>query len=216
MAEVNMGRSSLDINNLPSNSNTSKVKTERPKPKPVLSKPAAVKKQTLGHKFINMFLGDEIEDVKSYILKDVVIPTIKNTILDVVCGGAEMLLLGRTSSRRHSGRGQTYTPYASYGTYYTNQQNYRQPQNASPQPNRYGVDDIIFNTYQEASDVLAAMFDYMHDYDGMISVADYYEMVRHPSVYTDNSWGWTDLGGASIRRVRDGYLLVLPRAIGLN
>lgn len=215
MAEVKE-RSSLNIADLPSNSNSKP--TSRPKPSKIVTSKVTARKPGIGRKFADVFLGEEVKDVKSYILQDVIIPTIKNTILDVVCGGAEMLLLGRTSGRRSN----NYRPngsYTSYGNYYYGgNPTQKQPQTNYQQQsaNRYGVDDIIFPTHGDASNLLAAMFDYMKDYDGMISVADYYQMVGHPSVFTDNSWGWTDLGNATIRRVRDGYLIVLPRPVTLN
>lgn len=220
MAEVKMNKSSLSMSDFPSNSLTSPTaptqKTERPKPTKVISGNVTSKKPGIGRKFADIFLGEEVGDVKSYILQDVVVPTIKNTIIDVVCGGVEMLLLGRTSGRRYSGNNNQNRPRTAYGSYYNSgnqQRNTAQPQQPA---SRYGIDDIIFTTHGEASDVLAAMFDYMKDYDGMISVADFYEMVGHPSAYTDNYWGWTDLGGASVRHVRDGYLLVLPRVVNLK
>lgn len=214
MAEIKMAKSTLDMGALPSNSNTVKETVQRPKPQKVVAA-ATAKKPGVGRKLADAFLGEEIKDVKSYILQDVVVPTIKNTIIDVVCGGVEMLLLGRTSGRRPGTRGysQPSGSYVSYSGYYNNS---NQASQAQKTMNRYGVDELIFRTHQEASDVLAAMFDYMKDYDGMISVADLYEMVGRPSAFTDNSWGWTDLGGASVRRVRDGYLLVLPRVVSLR
>jgi hypothetical protein len=42
------------------------------------------------------------------------------------------------------------------------------------------------------------------------SVADLYELVGLSSVHTDNRWGWTDLTGAGVSRIRGGYLLDLP------
>lgn len=209
-------RSSLNMADLPSNSKTTPPNETRPKPK-TIAKPVTTKKPGLGRKFADVFLGEEVKDVKSYILQDVIIPTLKNTIIDVVSGGIEMLLLGKTSNRRSSGNRSNngHTPYSSY--YYGGQPQKQQPNNYHQQPvSRYGVDDLIFQTHSEASDLLAAMFDYMKDYDGMISVADLYEMVGHPSVYTDNAWGWTDLGSANIRRVRDGFLLVLPKPVALK
>lgn len=220
MAEVKIERSSLDISDLPGNSIKAKAMEDKPKPKHVANT-AMAKKPGLGRKFADVFLGEEIGDVKSYILQDVVVPTIKNTIIDVVCGGIEMLLLGKVSGRRNSySSNRSSGGYVPYNSYYSGVGNGR-PQDSHTQPrqpvgNRYGIDDLIFRTHGEASDVLAAMFDYMKDYDGMISVADLYEMVGHPSEFTDHAWGWTDLGGASVRRVRDGYLLVLPRAVSLK
>ena len=34
--------------------------------------------------------------------------------------------------------------------------------------------------------------------------------------YTDNKYGWTDIRNASVIRVRDGYMIKLPKALPLN
>jgi hypothetical protein len=46
---------------------------------------------------------------------------------------------------------------------------------------------------------------------GEVSVADLYELLGVAADHTDQKWGWRTLGGASVRRVRDGYLLDLPQ-----
>ena len=43
------------------------------------------------------------------------------------------------------------------------------------------------------------------------TVADLYELVGVQGSYTDDKWGWVDIRGAGITRVRNGYLLDLPR-----
>jgi hypothetical protein len=49
-----------------------------------------------------------------------------------------------------------------------------------------------------------------------VSVADLYELLGVTSSYTDEKWGWVDLREATIRRVRDGYLLDLPKPESLR
>lgn len=48
---------------------------------------------------------------------------------------------------------------------------------------------------------------------GMVSVADLYDLVGINGSYTDNKYGWTHLRSADVQRVRDGYLLKLPKAL---
>ncbi len=49
-----------------------------------------------------------------------------------------------------------------------------------------------------------------------VSVADLYELLGVEASYTDEKWGWVDLRDAGIRRVRDGYLLDLPKPESLR
>ena len=51
---------------------------------------------------------------------------------------------------------------------------------------------------------------------GTVSVADLYDLVGITGAYTDNKYGWTDIRSASVVRVRDGYMIKLPRALPLN
>lgn len=208
MAEV-MEKTSLDPKNLPGNSFSEK---EKKGPGKVIQGQAITRKKSFGRRMADLFIGENVGDVKTYILEDVLVPTIKATISDIIGGGVDMLLFpGQSRGRRSVSRSNiNYTPY--------NSLNNRGAQPTSYQDRvapRYGVDEIILGTRGEADDVLAAMSDYMHDY-GMVAVADLYEMVGHPIVFTDNNWGWSDLRSASVRKIPEGYLLVLPRPMSLK
>ena len=50
----------------------------------------------------------------------------------------------------------------------------------------------------------------------VVSVADFYDLVGVSGNYTDNKYGWTDIRNASVIRVRDGYMIKLPKALPLN
>jgi len=67
----------------------------------------------------------------------------------------------------------------------------------------------------EAEEVIDRMFDLVSRYE-VVTVADLYELVGVSGEYTDAKWGWTDLRGAAAMRIRDGYLLDLPRPIYLD
>ena len=76
----------------------------------------------------------------------------------------------------------------------------------------YNYDDIILDTRREAEEVLDRMQDLIDSY-GMVSVADLYDLVGINGSYTDNKYGWTHLRSTDVQRVRDGYLLKLPKAL---
>ena len=71
-------------------------------------------------------------------------------------------------------------------------------------------DDIILATRHEAEEVVDRLFDLMSRYD-QVTVSDLYDLVGISRPFTDEQFGWTDLRGAGVTRVRDGYLLDLPR-----
>lgn len=207
MAEV-MEKTSLDPKNLPGNSFSEK---EKKGPGKVIQGQVITRKKSFGRRMADLFIGENVGDVKTYILEDVLVPTIKATISDIIGGGVDMLLFpGQSRGRRSTRSNSSYIPYNSLNN--RNAQTTSYQNRAAP---RYGVDEIILGTRVEADDVLAAMSDYMHDY-GMVAVADLYEMVGHPIVFTDNNWGWSDLRSASVRKIPEGYLLVLPRPMSLK
>lgn len=47
---------------------------------------------------------------------------------------------------------------------------------------------------------------------GVVSVADMYDLCGMTCNYTDNKYGWKSLARADISRVRDGYMIKLPKA----
>jgi hypothetical protein len=67
----------------------------------------------------------------------------------------------------------------------------------------------VLTSRAEAEDVIDRLFDLVGKYD-TASVADLYELVGFDSAHTDYKWGWTDLRGAGVAKVREGYLLDLP------
>lgn len=167
------------------------------------------KKASLGRRFLNAFFGEEVEDVRGYILQDILIPTIKETINEIICGGTGIILFGNAKGNRGNKKPGTYF---SYNSIYDNK---KQRPNDRRDSNRYSIDDIILESRGEAEEVLSNLLDLIQDY-GAARVADLNDMVGVTGQFTDNYWGWTDLSGASVKRVREGYLLVLPKAVNLK
>jgi hypothetical protein len=64
-------------------------------------------------------------------------------------------------------------------------------------------------TRTEAEEVIDRLFDMVSRYDSA-SVADLYALVGLASTHTDYKWGWTDVRGAGVSKIRGGYLLDLP------
>ena len=74
----------------------------------------------------------------------------------------------------------------------------------------HDFDEIVLATRAEAEEVIDNLFALVDSYD-TATVADLYGMVGQTGSYTDEKWGWSDLRGTSISRVKGGYLLDLPR-----
>ena len=72
-------------------------------------------------------------------------------------------------------------------------------------------DDIILESRAEAEDVISSMEKIIETY-GFVRVADLYDLVGITCNYTDNNYGWTNIRSAESVKVRDGYMLKLPKA----
>ena len=165
------------------------------------------KKKSEVKKLADVFVAEDVTSVKDYIIMDVLIPAAKKAISDIITNGIDMLLYGETKSK-NKGRDSR----VSYTKYYSDRdRDYERPGRAR---GRYGYDydDIILDTRREAEEVLDRMDDLIDSY-GMVSVADLYDLVGIQGKYTDNKYGWTNLRSADVQRVRDGYLLKLPKAL---
>lgn len=175
--------------------------------KVVVTRQAKVKKKGLMEKIIGTFVGDDIEDVSSYVVHDVVIPSVKNMFFD----GLETLFFGRPRAGRRTGsapkRPGVGGGYVSYNN--ISNRDIEPPRSVQPRA-AHLFNDIVIETRPDAEAVIMLLADMVDEY-GEASVADLYTAVAITPQYTDHNYGWTNLSTASVRRVRHGYLLNLPK-----
>lgn len=160
-------------------------------------------------KFADVFISEDAQNVKSYILMEVLVPAIKKAISDIVTNGIDMVLYGETG--RSGKRGASSK--VSYRSYYEN--NNRREANPNRVRNSYDYDDIIFDNRGEAERVLSSMDDVISTY-GVVSVNDYYDLCGLDGNYTGQKYGWTDIRNAQVMHIRDGYVIKLPKALPIN
>lgn len=199
-----------------SNSHKSKAEAKAQVPEKKVEKvvngPVKVKKKNEVNKLKDVFISEDAANVKSYVIMDVVVPTIQKAIVDIVSDGIRMIFgQGRDSSRSRSSDGPV-----SYRSYYDKRDDDRRyGRSSSRTRGSYSYDDIIFDSRGEAERVLERMEDLIDQYK-LVTVADLYEMVDVPGEWTDNKYGWTSLRTAEAVRVRDGYMLKLPKAFPID
>lgn len=176
----------------------------------VVSGQTKTRKKSEVRKFANIFIPDDTEDVKSYIVTDVIIPGIKNAIADVV----SIVLFGEAGRLGRGGRDRKSK--VSYQKYYRDDRDDRREYGHPRSATNFEYDDILFETRGDADLVLDELESAIANY-GIASVADYYDvagMTCHS--YMANKYGWTDIRNAKVIRVRDGYILQLPRAMQIG
>lgn len=171
----------------------------------VVSGEVKTKKKNSVSKLADVFMPDDVSDVKSYIFTDIIVPGIKKAISAAV----NAFLYGRNGAK--DDRSSTTNAYrASYRSYYDT------PRESKPVQRRsYTPDDIVIPDRGEAEAVLRSMHDLIGRYR-IVTVADMCELCGVPSNYTDNNYGWTDLGRAEVVGTRDGYMIRLPRPMPLD
>ena len=162
-----------------------------------------------GRKLANMFISEDAANVKSYVILDVLIPAIKKAILDIVTNGTDMILYGgKGGDRKKSGN------KISYRSYYDDKKDDNKV-SLYRSGSRFDYDDLVFDSRDECESVREQMIDLIEAY-GFVTVADMYDMADLQAPYTSNKYGWTNIRTAETIRVRDGYILKLPKAIPIE
>ena len=175
------------------------------------------KKKPLGTKFAETFLAVDLKSVAKHIIFEVLIPTTKETLEDIIRGSTSMILWGgETRSRSSRGRGDGRV-YRSYDKYYGEGGRSRSGDDKPvirPQP-RNQIEDLIFDTKRDAEEVLDSLVDRIAEYN-VVSVKDLYMFAGMPSNYAQDTYGWFSVEEAEILHVREGWLLKLPRPVKID
>lgn len=193
-----------------SNSHKSKIEntTEQKVVTKVVNGKVRTKKKSGISKLADTFISEDAQNVKSYVVLDVLIPALKKAISDIVVNGIDMILYGEA--------GHTKKRYTSSYISYNKYSDRRDEHEYSRARVGYSYDDIILDSRGEAEEVLDKMFELLDTYQ-FVSVADLYDLVGVTGNYTDNKYGWTNLRGAEPVRMRDGgYALKLPKAYPID
>ena len=188
------------------------VKPEDRKIEKVVTGVVKTKKKSKISQAMDNFISEDAKNVKSYVFGEVLIPAIKKAISDIVTDGIDIILYGEARGKNR----RSTADRVSYRSYYDdrggrNRMNERQAIMAGS----YSYDDIILSTRGEAEDVLSRMDELIETY-GLVRVADLYDLVGITGNYTDNKYGWMNIRNAEIMRVRDGYMIKMPRAVPID
>ena len=187
-------------------------KPEGPKPATTVAT-GKVRKKGLGEKFAETFLATDLKSVANSIIFDTLIPSIKNAIDDIIENSKNMMLYGDVRGRHTEQRNRQGVVRTSYDRFFDERNGTRivsdSRQPLQPKP-RNLIDDIVFDTRAKGEDVLANLRSDLREYN-MVSVMRLYQYAGISSNYAQDKYGWYNLDEARVLRVRDGFLLELPR-----
>ena len=210
------------------NSNRSKQEQMEPaaKMEKVVSGSVRPRKKSKLGKFSDVFRAKDVENVKSFIFTDVLIPIVKKAISDFVASSTrglgdglsncvDVYLFGEAGARR---KGRTDYTRASYRTYYDDKRrdDRKEPYVSAKPRMAYDYDDLTFDNRGDAELVLSILEEHIAEYK-IASVADLYDLAGVSCSHTSNKFGWTDISGARVVQTRDGgWVLDMPRAIPID
>lgn len=208
----------------PSNNKTSPngpQKREKRISAPVIEGKIVQRKKSLGQRVTAVFIAGDPKTAGRDTIQQVLIPSIRETLLAISKTYLESLFLGdrvRVSrrdvfttardkvayNRMHQSSGQSQQKPVSQTKQLTFQQR------AS-----HDFDEICLAERADVTQIIGSLQECIEQY-GMARVSDLYDAVGITSEFTDEAWGWTDLSGAGARYTSDGYLLDLPKPVPLN
>lgn len=215
-----MGESDITklYDNLPDNSHSAREKKkaaddqQEPKRAEKIVHGKVKTKKNKTRKLTDVFITEDAANVKNYIVMDVIVPSIKKAIYDLVVGALDMSLFGgRGGGKRPTADKVSFRDYNSV----SRRDDRTYGSNSRTTASGYSYDDIILDSRGEAEAVLMRMDEIMEEYE-IVRVADLYDLVGITGDYTDNKYGWTNIRNAEVVRVRDGYKIKMPRALPIK
>lgn len=188
----------------------------------------SVKKKPVGERLAETFLGGSLKDAKSYVVREVIVPKIKELVYESITGSIDKLINGGNSPKKsnYSSCYSIYTPGTSYTSYSSSTPKISQVFGSGSSRNPA----VITLRHKAGADyVLTRMIEELQRYPEGVTVSTYYEACREVlesdgtksdiskvMSYTDEYYGWTDLGAARVRPHEGGYVVQLPPTIQLR
>lgn len=184
----------------------------------VVNNPAKVKKKSEIKKATSGLFNDDISGVFVYIFKEVIMPSAKKLLYDMVTKGLDAYLYPDGSNRSERGSNRV-----SYNNYYKERDRASRPTSEYRSRHRTGLDyaELILDTRGEADKVKTAMIECAYRY-GIVSIASMYEFAKRYDLIDDNyilhNYGWTleAVSRISVVPVEEGYWLKTPKAMPID
>ena len=203
----------MEPSEFPPNSEASKHRADKDVTRVTSGDPVR-RRKSLRKQFAETFVAGDMRSAVRYVMLDVLLPAAKDMVVEAGSSGIERLIFGESRRRGSTPPQAGPTGYVSYNRMSTamgTASRLTGPARAMSRRarSRHDFDEIILDSRTEAEEVIDRLFDLVSRYE-TATVADLYELVGLESSHTDHKWGWTDVRGAGVSRVRDGYLLDLP------
>jgi hypothetical protein len=179
----------------------------------VVTGTVSMKPKTLTTRFKSIFLGGDFTTAAQYVASEVLLPALRNLVVDAVSKGTDRVIYGDSNLRRRPPT--NYSPRIRYDNPInrgmTSQRAYLPDQRPAgwAGQSRKTFEDVIVASKADADGVVERLTDIVDIYE-VVSVADLSELLGLPSTHIDNKWGWTQLAALEVRQVREGWRISFP------
>lgn len=191
----------------------------KPRVQQIVTDPDKVKrrKKPLSRRISENLFGSDAQSVGSFIMMDVLVPAMKDTVTSMVSEGIERLVYGDNARGGRRPVGSTHrSGHVAYNrmseSSLTRRRDPRDEERVSMSRRgraNHDFEEVVLDSRVEAEEVLSTLYEILNKYD-QVAVADLYSMLGISGTYMDEKWGWEDLRGAQVVRRRGFYLLDLP------
>lgn len=177
------------------------------------------KKKSFGRKLADAFIQDDVQNVKSYIVDDVVIPGIKRAVLDTICNSVSMLLYGESRGGYYDDRPRR--SHRSYSSMYEPRERRERRTQIVDEPRKLysdldATDEIEYKTKGAADDVIDELNQIIDRY-GLAKVADFYETSNLSCDHICNNYGWSNIDDAVVRIKPNGkWMILMPKSMPIE
>jgi hypothetical protein len=190
--------------------------TPEKKVEKIVSGEVVIQKKGIGRKAKEAVVAADFKSVGGYLIWDVLIPAVKNVIVDTATKGIERAIYGERAVRTRNnavgrGRGESRVTLFPY-----DQQRDPISARAVDVSSRRGIEQrssdretYILSTREDADRVLDELTETI-EAQGYVTVATLKELIGFPSTHVDYKWGWTHLIGVQSKQVREGYIIDFP------
>lgn len=193
----------------PSNAITKKQEEPRKKLQPVVSEPVQLKKKGFLTRMKEAIFSDDSGSIGGYVMKDIIIPTVRDTMYDIVTGALSMALYStpKSARKKNSGTGT----YISYADYYNDS---RVPAKKIPVADRhrtkFDLRNIPIPSSEVGYDAIEQLKDRYEAY-GNVSAQDLFDVLMIGSVpSTMARLGWEDISPIRVECERGQWYLRTP------
>ena len=192
-----------------------------PRPKQLVGNNAmASQKKTLIDEFRDAMIKTEHIDIGTYLVRDVIVPTIQNTILDYL----SMKFFGTARFGRNTSMGygrsifdygrNVINNYSSQYQYGNNQYGMNNNSTVDRARNRIDYREIVLLNAEDAKIIVDHMRGRIAKY-GEATVSDLYDCLGITANNVDFDWGWNNPNDIGIKRVPEGWLIDVANAVYL-